>query len=105
MMKTIEDPALRRERARRTAERAEMEYAATDACRPDLLLRAARSRLAAGDADIAKALLEAVQARADDDATFAPPWVLRQARDLLELIDRNDGVELIRPDGSQPRLR
>lgn len=87
-----EDPAARRDRARRRAERAETECAMVNG-RADLLLRAARDRLTAGDAGLARAQVEALLTRAADDPDFAPAWLVRQVNDLLVLIDRHDDGE------------
>lgn len=86
------DPAARRARARRVATRLEADCAAMNG-RPDLLLHAAWSRFAAGDADLARAQAETLLARADDDPTCVPPWLERQARDLLVLIDRDEAAD------------
>lgn len=87
-MKIItDDPASRRTRARRVATRLEADCAAMSG-RADLLLHAAWQRFAAGDIDLARAQVETLLARVDDDPGYAPVWLARQARDLLVLLDR-----------------
>lgn len=85
MQPPVEPAAARIARLRRIAERAERDCAATG--RPDLLLRAALHRHAAGDVDIARAQTVALIDRAEDDPDYAPRWLVRQALDLVAQLD------------------
>ncbi|CAO3408532.1 hypothetical protein [Azospirillum largimobile] len=93
-MKFMQSPpaefsASRVTRLRRIATRAENDCAAASG-RPDLLLRAALHRHAAGDVEIARAQAESLLSRAEDDPDYAPRWLVRQALDLIAQLDGGD---------------
>lgn len=85
----VESTASRVARLRRIATRAENDCAAANG-RPDLLLRAALHRHAAGDVEVARAQAEALLSRAEDDPDYAPRWLVHQALDLVAQLDGGD---------------